>query len=58
MAGGTRADDPTPYRDALMMMVVIHSRCWLEAVSVEAMEHPLKFQIDIEFHILLQIFKM
>lgn len=23
-----------------MMMGVIHSRCWLEAVSVEAMEHP------------------
>jgi hypothetical protein len=25
--------------DALMMIGVIHSRCWLEAVSVEAMEH-------------------
>lgn len=48
----------TPYRDALMMMGVIHSRCWLEAVSVEAMEHPFKFQIDIEFHILLQILQM
>lgn len=55
----TRADEPTPYRDALMMMVVIHSRCWLEAVSVEAMEHPFfKFQIAIEFHILLRILQM
>ncbi len=30
--------------DALMMMGVIHSRCWLEAVSVEAMEHPSSFR--------------
>lgn len=34
-----------------MMMGVIHSRCWLEALSVEAIPHPFEYQIDMVFDI-------